>query len=239
MKLTCWPKVGRQLVNPGTEEIKMRILCNFRNAAALAGVLIISAGTAHAIAGKSQPISVSFVLTADGKEVGCGALLHNLGSGRLETKLHEARFYVYGVKLIDAKGVRTPVALDQSEWQYGDVALLDFKDARGGNASCTQGNPAKNTTIVGSAQAGSYVGLEFDLTTLFENSDIVADKGGAVGCMSTLDDPECPAIFVALGLNLGDSVAGTHDGGKQTKPGVSSVFKVGAATPRKVVGAKQ
>ncbi|MBG0810560.1 metallo-mystery pair system four-Cys motif protein [Methylosinus sp. H3A] len=317
-------------------------------AAAAAGCLFLASGAALAAGGKTQPIAVTFALTADGKEVGCGAPLHNLGSGHLETKLREARFYVYGVKLIDAKGARTPVALEQNEWQYGDVALLDFKDARGGNAPCTAGNPAKNTKLVGAAPAGSYVGLEFavgapvetivdgkpvsinhsnvetapppldvvgmawnwqagrrfvtlevdpptpvvktdgskartwmvhigstnckgnpatgeivscahenrftvafdrfdpktqrvefDLTRLFENSDIVADKGGAIGCMSALDDPECLAVFAALGLNLGDSAAGAGDGGKQTKAGVSPVFKVGGGTPAKVVGSKQ
>ena len=116
-----------------------------------------------AAGGKTQPVSISFAITADGKQVGCGAPLAELGSGHLTAKLHEARFYVYGFKLIDAKGKRTPIALAQNDWQYGDVALLDFKDARGGNASCTEGNPAKNTTIIGEAPAGAYVGLEFSV----------------------------------------------------------------------------
>ena len=72
-------------------------------------------------------------------------------------------FYVYGFALIDAKGERTPIALAQNEWQYADVALLDFKDARGGNAPCTPGNPAKNTSVVGNAPQGAYVGLEFSV----------------------------------------------------------------------------
>ncbi|PWB94912.1 MbnP family copper-binding protein [Methylosinus sporium] len=325
----------------------MRKLRYIGFAAAAAGYFCVVSVSALAASGEAKPVSISFALVNDGKEVGCGAPLANLGTGHLSAKLHEARLYVYGFKLIDAKGKRTPVALDQSEWQYGDVALLDFKDARGGNSPCTQGNPAKNTTIVGKAPAGSYVGLEFsvgapvetivdgkpvsinhsnvetaappldvvgmawnwqagrrfvtfevdpatpvikadgsktrswmvhigstackgnpatgeivacahenrftvaldrfdpktqrvefDLSKLLENSDIVADKGGAVGCMSALDDPECPAVFSALGLNLGDSAAGAGDAGKQTKPGVSPIFKVGA-TAAKVVGAKQ
>jgi uncharacterized repeat protein (TIGR04052 family) len=317
----------------------------------LAGFAMVGAMTCASLAAapaKQQPVTIAFSVTADGKEVGCGAPIANLGSGHFTAKLHEGRFYVYGFKLIDTKGKRTSVALDQSEWQYGDVALLDFKDARGGNAPCTQANPAKNATIVGTVPAGSYAGLEFsvgapietivdgkavpinhsnvetaappldiagmawnwqagrrflafeiippspvikadgsksgtwmvhlgstgckgnpatgeivscahenrfvvtldrfdpktqrvefDLTRLFENSDITADKGGAVGCMSALDDPECPAIFAALGLNLGESVAGAGDGGKQTKAGVSPVFKVGAAAPMTFMGSKQ
>ncbi|MBY6243840.1 metallo-mystery pair system four-Cys motif protein [Methylosinus sp. Sm6] len=315
---------------------------------AAAGLLFVATEAAQAAGGKTQAVSISFAITADGKQVGCGAPLAELGAGHLTSKLHEARFYVYGVKLIDAKGKRTPIALAQNDWQYGDVALLDFKDARGGNAPCTEGNPAKNTTIIGEAPAGAHIGLEFsvgapvetivdgkpvsinhsnvetaappldvvgmawnwqagrrfvtlevdppspvlkadgsktrswmvhigstgckgnpatgeivscahenrftvafdrfdpkkqrvefDFTRLLEKSDITADKGGAVGCMSALDDPECPAIFEALGLNLAESAPGANDAGKQTRPGVSPVFKIGPAKTADLGGGKQ
>jgi hypothetical protein len=81
--------------------------------------------------------------------------------------------------------------------------------------------------------------VEFDLTRLFENTDLLVDKGGAVGCMTAPDDPECPAIFSALGLNLTDSAPGANDAGKQTKLGVSPVFKIGAAKPAQIAGGKQ
>ena len=68
-------------------------------------------------AAKDLPVAISFGLMADGREVGCGAPLANLGAAHLQAKLHEARFYVYGVKLIDAKGIRNPVAPTQKEWQ--------------------------------------------------------------------------------------------------------------------------
>ncbi|HEY8259907.1 MAG TPA: MbnP family copper-binding protein, partial [Methylosinus sp.] len=276
------------------------------------------------------------------------APLADLGTGRLPAKLDQARLYVYGFALIDGKGRRTPVALAQNDWQYADVALLDFKDARGGNAACTPGNPAKNTTVVGTAPQGAYVGLEFsvgapveaivdgksvsinhsnvetapppldisgmawnwqagrrfvtievippapvikpdgsksrtwmvhigstgckgnpasgeivscahenrfpvvfdrfdaktqrvelDLTKLLAESDITIDKGGAVGCMAALDDPDCPAVFRALGLNLTDSAPGANDAGKPTKPGVSPIFSIGAADAPKLAGGKQ
>jgi uncharacterized repeat protein (TIGR04052 family) len=314
--------------------------------AAIAGSSIVSAEMATA-GRKTQPVAVSFALTADGKEVGCGAPLANLGSNHFEAKLHDARFYVYGVALIDAKGVRTPVSLAQNDWQYAGLALLDFKDSRGGSAPCSEARPAKNTTVAGTAPAGSYVGLEFsvgvpvegqvdgkpvqlnhsstetseppldiavmawnwqggrkfllveveppaaivkadgskariwpvhlgsssckgnpatgeivacarenrftvtfdrfdpetqrvelDLTSLFENTDLLSDKGSAMGCMSAPDDPECPAIFAALGLNLTASAAGASDAGKQTVRGVSPIFKVGMKAA-KVARSKQ
>ena len=136
-------------------------------------ISIIPIGLAMAIAtsgacqagapAKQQAVAIAFALTADGKEVGCGAPLGGLGSGHVEAKLHDARFYLYGVKLIDAKGARTPVALAQNIWQYADLALLDFKDARGGGAPCSESAPAKNTTVTGTAPAHAYVGLEFSV----------------------------------------------------------------------------
>ena len=131
----------------------------------IVGLLIASMalGAVQGAAAKDRPVAIAFGLTADGKQVGCGASMPNLGSGHVEAKLHDARFYVYGVKLIDAKGARTPVALAQNDWQYADLALLDFKDARGGNAPCSETNPAKNTTVTGTSPQGSYVGLEFSV----------------------------------------------------------------------------
>ncbi len=309
----------------------------------LALAVAASGPTLATAAPKPQPVVINFALTTDGKQVGCGASLPNLGLGHVEAKLHDARFYVYGVKLTDKKGERTPVALAQNDWQYADLALLDFKDARGGNAPCSPTNPAKNTAVTGTAPAGAYVGLEFtvgvpvegqfdgktvalnhsnvetapppldiatmawnwqggrkfllvevdpptfivksdgskaktwmvhlgsngckgnpatgeivscahknrftvtfdrfdpktqqvnlDLTTLFKDSDISVDKGGAIGCMTALDDPECPAIFKAFGLNLADTAPGAADAGLQTKAGVSPMFSVGslAAAPQ-------
>jgi len=41
-----------------------------------------------------------------------------------------------------------------------------------------------------------------DIAQLFKGSDISKDEGGAVGCMSGATDPECPAIFNALKIDL-------------------------------------
>lgn len=44
--------------------------------------------------------------------------------------------------------------------------------------------------------------LVFDYAALVRNSDIAADAGGAVGCMSGASDPECAALFTNLGLDV-------------------------------------
>lgn len=303
---------------------------------AAVAVLVTTLPAAAAGTAASLPVEISFVLTDRGKEVGCGAPLAGLGTGTVDAALREARLYVHAVTLIDVKGKRVPVALTPSDWQYADVALLDFKDARGGRSPCSASAPAKNTAILGTVPNGSYTGLEFgvgvpvtrnvegkvvslnhsatetapapldiagmswswqagrkflmvevdpkggltradggraktwmvhlgstgckgnpatgeivtctrpnrftvtfdrfdpaeqrvalDLGKLLEGSDLGGDKGGAVGCMSALDDPECGPLFTELGLNLTDSKPEARDAGVQAVAGVSPIFSVG------------
>ncbi len=61
-----------------------------------------------------------------------------------------------------------------------------------------------------------------DLAQLFAASDVTWEGGGAVGCMSGVTDPECPAIFKALGLGL----TGANAGRTLTGADVQTVFKV-------------
>lgn len=43
-----------------------------------------------------------------------------------------------------------------------------------------------------------------DLVSLFQESHLSEDRGGAAGCMSSPSDPECVGIFTRLGLSLSD-----------------------------------
>ena len=298
---------------------------------------LITAGLAiwssQAAAPANQSVAVAFVLTAGGKEVGCGAPLTDLGTSHLQAKLDDARMYIHDLQLIDIKGKRVPVAFARDDWQFANVSLLDFKDARGGNAPCNEKAPAKNTSVTGTVPQGNYAGLEFsvgvpvradvdgtavslnhsntetapppldiaamgwswqagrrflsididpaggitkpdgskartwfahlgstgctgnpatgqivscarpnrftvtldhfdprkqkvalDLTALFRNNDLSIDKGGAVGCMSGFDDPDCAGIFEQLGLNLNETHPGAGDAGTQRQAGVSAIF---------------
>lgn len=44
--------------------------------------------------------------------------------------------------------------------------------------------------------------VDLDLAALYAGSDLAADAGGASGCMSAPDDPECAPLFARLGLAL-------------------------------------
>jgi uncharacterized repeat protein (TIGR04052 family) len=138
-----------------------------RKVSAVAGLVAASAaGSApavHAAPPQGRPVAITFALTANGRDVGCGAPLLGLGIGQARAKLVEARLYVHDFRLVDSAGKTTPVTLDTDEWQVAGVALVDFKDARGGNAPCSEKSPAKNVEVTGAAPPGEYVGLEFSL----------------------------------------------------------------------------
>lgn len=128
--------------------------------AALAGLAILglAACSTTTPAPDSMPVTVTFALTANGKPARCGEPLGPLGTGGTPATLHDARFYVQDVALIDAAGRAVPLALAQNDWQTASVALLDFEDGSGG---CTGGTRATNATVTGSAPAGRYAGLSF------------------------------------------------------------------------------
>lgn len=70
--------------------------------------------------------------------------------------------------------------------------------------------------------------VDVDLADLFKTTDLSIDKGEAIGCMSNPVDPECGAIFAALGLNLNETNSGAGDAGQSTHPDQSPIFKVRA-----------
>lgn len=105
-----------------------------------------------------------------------------------------------------------------------------------GSTGCV-GNPANGETV-GCVNANrlpvrlaafdpTRQQVVLDIGALFAGSDLNRDEGGAVGCMSGPDDPECKAIFKAIGLHLTESAPGAGDGGEPVRTdGVSSLFRV-------------
>lgn len=70
-----------------------------------------------------------------------------------------------------------------------------------------------------------------DLAELFAGSDLGRDEGGAAGCMSSPQDPECPAIFRQLGLQLQGTGPGPVAAGQPLPDFVPRVFRVEARQP--------
>ena len=76
-------------------------------------------------------------------------------------------------------------------------------DAQGGEAVICAAN--NRPTIELDGLDLSSQGILIDYGKLVENSSLLADGGGAPGCMSGPTDPECPSVFDALGMDLGDT----------------------------------
>jgi uncharacterized repeat protein (TIGR04052 family) len=132
-------------------------------AVAAACAIFLATGCASAPSGsaaKTEPVKLSFELTAGETPFKCGDIVSGIGTAGATMSLQDARIFVSNFRLVSADGAETPVTLDQDGvWQSGNLALLDFEDASG---SCN-GNPALNTSVQGTAPPGAYTGIVFDL----------------------------------------------------------------------------
>jgi uncharacterized repeat protein (TIGR04052 family) len=104
-----------------------------------------------------QSITISFGLAAGGESVDCGHDLKGLGRKKVDAKLHDARFYISAPALIDRTGKEVPIELEKSDWQYANVALLNFV----GKAGSCNGMSALNDSVKGTVPPGRYRGLSF------------------------------------------------------------------------------
>jgi uncharacterized repeat protein (TIGR04052 family) len=121
--------------------------------------------TAGRLAAQDDTITLRFAATVGEYTAACGETY--TGVDDAEISFNDFRFYVSNIQLLTGDGDTVPLELDQDGlWQYENVALLDFEDATSG---CSEaGTEAMNTEIVGTAPAGEYVGLQFDMGVPFE-----------------------------------------------------------------------
>ena len=121
-----------------------------------------------------RAVTLRFTPKVGAAAFACGQTYANQGADATTITPRDFRFYVHDVQLISESGDRVPVTLDQNDWQYQNVALLDFEDFTGG---CQDGTPETNAVITGMAPKGTYTGVSYtigipdalnhqDLTTL-------------------------------------------------------------------------
>lgn len=115
------------------------------------------AAASQAAAPGKQPVVITFGLTAGGKPADCGHDISGLGSTNVNAKLREASLYISAPALIDRNGKATPIELTRNDWQYANVALIDFEDKTG---SC-RGTKGANVTLTGVVPPGRYQGVSF------------------------------------------------------------------------------
>lgn len=174
---------------------------------------------------ESQPIELNFAATVGDVAAHCGESYAGVDESEATFQFTDFRFYVSNIRLQTADGAEVPLELDQDGmWQAEGVALLDFED---GSTSCSEGgNAALNGKITGTAPAGEYIGIIFDLGVPFElnhNDVTLAPSPLNVAAMwwnwqfgykfvridLTTDAAEVePGWFIHLGSTACDSPAG-------------------------------
>ncbi|NJL40407.1 MAG: metallo-mystery pair system four-Cys motif protein [Leptolyngbyaceae cyanobacterium RM2_2_4] len=119
----------------------------------------------QARAAEAQTVTLRFQARVADQPFRCDQS-YTLGTPASRVTPLDFRFYVSDVALIDADGNSVPLTLEQDgQWQYENVALLDFEDKSGG---CANGTVEINDRIVGTIPTGNYVGLQFTVGVPFE-----------------------------------------------------------------------
>ncbi|MBK9709072.1 MAG: metallo-mystery pair system four-Cys motif protein [Acidobacteria bacterium] len=115
---------------------------------------------------KTQEVALRFKPMVGDKAFACGQSYDNIGTTNSKITPTDFRFYVHNVRLVDAAGKETPVALEQDgKWQVDNIALLDFEN---GSGPCANGTADTNDVIKGKALAGNYTGVKFTVGVPFE-----------------------------------------------------------------------
>ncbi len=158
-------------------------------AIAIGGLAAIGVAQAAKLdARERQPVAIRFALAAGDQPVECGRDIAGLGTGGQPAQLHDARFYVSAPTLIDAAGREVPIELEQNDWQYANLALLDFENKTG---KCI-GTADVNDTIKGSAPRGRYKGISFvigvpSVTRDKDGKDVVLNHSNFATAPAPLD----------------------------------------------------
>ena len=118
--------------------------------------------------GATQEVALRFKPVVGDKPFTCGQSYEGIGSTNSKITPTDFRFYVHNVRLIDAAGKETAVALEQDgKWQVDNLALLDFEN---GSGPCANGPADTNEVVKGKAPAGKYVGVKFAVGVPFERN---------------------------------------------------------------------
>lgn len=109
-----------------------------------------------------RPVTLRFEARVGERPFACGDRYPGVGLTRSVLTPSDLRFHVSEIRLIDAEGRESPLALTpDGTWQLDDVALLDFEN---GSGPCRHGTSATRTQVQGQVRMrGQPVGLRLTL----------------------------------------------------------------------------
>jgi uncharacterized repeat protein (TIGR04052 family) len=120
---------------------------------------------ASAAADAAQPVELRFSARVGAEPVRCGTTYTGIGRTKAALFLQDFRIYVSAIRLVASDGREAPLTLPpHGVWQNEKVALLDFEDASG---NCN-GNALTNDRVRGTAPAGEYRGVVFEIGVPYE-----------------------------------------------------------------------
>jgi uncharacterized repeat protein (TIGR04052 family) len=132
----------------------------------------VAACTTDSTTGPAAPqaVTIEFGAVVGSADFVCGQSYDNLGTPATTAAATDFMMYVHNVRLVTPAGAEVPVTLTADNlWQADNVALLDFA-AGGAGTPCPNASSATNTQVVGTAPAGSYTGVKFDLGLPFDRN---------------------------------------------------------------------
>jgi uncharacterized repeat protein (TIGR04052 family) len=109
----------------------------------------------------TKEVKLYFAPEVSGESVNCSSTFH-VGSGDANASLKDFRMFISEVALLKEDGTRVNITLDQNDWQYENIALLDFED---NSAGCAEsGNTADmHHYLSGKVPEGVYTQVAFTL----------------------------------------------------------------------------
>lgn len=115
----------------------------------------------------TQIVSIAFSAIngtdAAGKPVavGCGDVISGVGTGGVNAKLADLRFYVSNMTLVNSAGQEVKVTLDANDFQLtqggNTVALVDLEN----DADICAGDTVTHVAVTGTVPTGTYTGAKF------------------------------------------------------------------------------
>lgn len=106
-----------------------------------------------------RSIELSFEARVGSAVFDCAQTYDQVGTSKVRVSFSDFRLYVHDVRLIDEADREVPLELTQDgDFQYEDLALLDFENRTG---SCANGTAETNTVVKGTLPEGNFKGLRF------------------------------------------------------------------------------